>query len=693
MLRRGCGLSSDPPGGKQVARIRHLAQAAWLAQSGHLIAWVPVLLAIGIGGYFALPVEPQLPHYALAATLALGGATLAVRGARRGALLAPLIWVPVLIALGGGLAGLRAHNLAEPVLGWRYYGPIEGRVVALDRSGSDALRVTLDRVVLHNLAPARTPARVRVSLHGDQGFVTPAPGMRLILSGHLSPPSGPVEPGGFDFQRHAWFQQIGAVGYTRTPVLAIEPPGTGQLFFKARMALSAHVQARLPDEAGAFAAAIMAGDRAGLGRDTLEVLRVTNLAHLLAISGLHMGLVAGFVFAALRLLFATLLALGLQCPAKKLAAALALVVAAGYLGLSGGNVATERAFVMVAVVLVAVMLDQRAISLRSVAVAATIVLVWQPEALLGPGFQMSFAATTALVAVYGLIRDAGLPMGPRWLRPISAVVITSVVAGLATAPLSAAHFNLWSSYGLLANITSVPLMGVLIMPAAVLGTLLIPLGLDAPVFTVMGLGLDWILGVAHWVSGLDGARGTVPAPGPVVLPMMALGALFTTLWQGRARLAGAVPVALSLLLWSQAGRPDVLISDSGALVGVMTGAGRALSRPRGGGFVAENWLENDGDATTQADAAARWNAHPASPIALHALRGKRAAEALTNCGPSEWVVLDADVPESRAAQLPCMLLTPRTLRNTGSVALYTTDGGVRMVTAREITGTRLWTPQ
>ena len=676
-----------------MARIPQMIERGWLLQRGALFPWVPVLIACGIGGYFALPVEPPVQAYVMTAMLAMACAGLALWRMRRDALLAPLMWVPVLVALGGGLAGLRAHSLAEPVLGWRYYGPIEGRVVALDRSGSDALRMTLDRVVLRNVSPARTPARVRVSLHGEQGFVTPVPGLRVILTGHLSPPSGPVEPGGFDFQRHAWFQQIGAVGYTRNPVLAIAPPGAGQHFFKARMALSAHVQARLPGEAGAFAAAIMAGDRSGLGRDTLEVLRVTNLAHLLAISGLHMGLVAGFVFAALRLLFATLLALGLHCPAKKLAAALALLVAAGYLGLSGGNVATERAFVMVAVVLVAVMLDRRAISLRSVAVAATILLIWQPEALLGPGFQMSFAATTALVAVYGLIRDAGLSLGPRWLRPVSAVVVTSVVAGLATAPLSAAHFNLWSSYGLLANISSVPLMGVLIMPAAVLGTLLIPLGLDALPFHVMRLGLDWILGVAHWVSALDGARGTVPAPGPLVLPMMALGALVIVLWQGRARLAGAMPVALSLLLWSQTGRPDVLISDNGALVGVMTQAGRALNRPRGGGFVAENWLENDGDAAPQAEAAARWDARPNSPIALRALRGKRAADALTHCGPSEWVVLNADPPKGRAAELRCTLLTPQTLRKTGSVALYLGDGGVRMVTAREITGTRLWTPQ
>src|SRR6056297_613503 len=186
---------------------------------------------------------------------------------------------------------------------------------------------------------------------------------------------------------------------------------------------------------------------------------------------------------------------------------------------------------------------------------------------------MSFAATTALVAVYGLIRDARLPLGPRWLRPALAVVITTVVAGLATAPLAAAHFNLWSHYGLVANLPSMPVMGLVVMPAAVVAALLMPLGLDAVPLWIMGRGLAGILWVAHWVAGLEGARGTVPTPGPLVLPMMMLGALFMVLWQGWARLAGTVPVALSLLLWLQAARPDVLIADNGALVGVMTDKG------------------------------------------------------------------------------------------------------------------------
>src|SRR6056297_2423687 len=370
----------------------HRCAAVLLEQRGHLFPWTPVFLAAGIGFYFALRIEPPVLLLWLCGALGL----LALVQNRAGPLWGPLLCAGALISLGFALAGARAHQIAGPVLDFRYYGAVEGRIVKIDRSASDALRLTLDRVVLDRMNPANVPDRVRVSLHGQQGFITPRPGLRVMMTAHLVPPSGPVEPGGFDFQRHAWFLGIGAVGYTRTPVLTAGEAAGWQALFRARMALSAHVQDRLPGQVGAFAAAIMTGDRSGLSQETLQAMRVSNLAHLLAISGLHMGLLAGFVFAACRLGLAALPGIGLRWPIKKIAAGVAILAGAGYLGLSGGNVATERAFVMVAVMLVAVMLDRRALSLRAVAVAAVIVLCLQPEALLGPGFQMSFAATVAL---------------------------------------------------------------------------------------------------------------------------------------------------------------------------------------------------------------------------------------------------------------------------------------------------------
>jgi competence protein ComEC len=653
------------------------------AQRGALFGWVPVCLAFGIGGYFSLGFEPSAAHLAAVGVLALGCGLLARLLPEP---LRPFAVAGMLVSVGVLLAAGRAHSVAGPVLDFRYYGAVEGRIIAIERSQSDALRLTLDDVVLDWVPPARTPQRVRLSLHGDRSAdIAAEPGLRVMLTGHLSPPSGPVEPGGFDFQRHAWFVRLGAVGYARTPLMGVAEPQGGLGVFKLRMAASARIQAVLGGDVGGFAAAITTGDRSAISQSALDALRASNLAHLLAISGLHMGLMSGVVFAALRLAFALVPPLVLRVPARSIAAGGALIAAAGYLALSGGNVATQRAFIMVAVALFALMIGRRAISLRGVAIAATIVLVLRPEALMGPGFQMSFAATTALVAVFGWMRDGPIPLGPRWLQPVVAVVVSSAVAGFATAPIAAAHFNAIAQYGLLANLASVPLMGVLVIPAAVVAVVLAPLGLEAVGLWTMSLGVRWILYVAHFVTDLPQARTYVVGPGGWVLPLLALGFLTLLLWRGRLRWGGAIAMTASFVIWSGAQRPDVLVSDTGTLVGVMTAQGRALSKERGAGFVARNWLENDGDGQDQFTASRRWQQ---GDTFIH-LSGKRAAAAFGGCKRGQVVVSSVPLDKSN---LPCILHDPESLRHTGAVAyLFDEQGAMTVRTARAAAGERLWT--
>ncbi|WP_170759842.1 ComEC/Rec2 family competence protein [Ruegeria lacuscaerulensis] len=670
-------------------RVLARVEAALLNQTGYLFQWCPVCLAVGIGLYFSLRFEPDWQVYAcllvlvatsawVGRTVSSGWAALATGGA--------------LVAAGFTLAGARAHTVAEPVLSWRYYGPVEGRVVAMDRSASDALRVTLDRVRIGDVPLDRRPQRVRLSLHG--GSVSLKPGQRIMTTGHLSTPQGPVEPGGFDFRRHAWFQRLGAVGYTRVPVLTIAPPESEPQEVRTtalRMAISERVRAILPGEVGGFAAAVTTGDRSGMGQSTLESLRASNLAHLLAISGLHMGLLTGFVFLVCRLVLSAIPVVALRLPVRKLAALCALIAAVIYLMLSGGNVATERAFVMASVMLGAILIDRRAISLRAVAVAALIVLILRPESLLSPGFQMSFAATTALVAVFGALRDYGPMPGPKWLKPMATLLLSSAIAGLATAPIGAAHFNTMSHYGLLANVLSVPVMGTVVVPSAVLAALLAPFGLEALALTVMGFGLEWIMVVSAWVSGLDGAQGYVVSPPHYVLPSFAMGALWLALWRGRAKWLGVAPVALAFLLWGQGHRPDVLVADSGGLVGVMTENGRALSKEKGSGFVAMVWLENDGDGVDQKHAASRWPAgadivqrYIWQGKELVHITGKRAAQGFDECHDNQIVVSAVALDLTGE----CGVYDPKRLMETGSLAFA--NGRIR--TSREAIGNRLWSP-
>ena len=671
---------------------------ALAAQRGHLFAWVPVALSLGIGAYFALPAEPGAWALSVCALSGLG-----LLGVRRalGEGLAPLAMLGALVLAGLCLAALRTHLVAAPVLGQRFYGAVEGRIVTIDRAQSEVPRLLLDRVWLEGVAPEETPLRVRVSLHGRQDVLRPEPGLQVALTAHLSPPAGPVEPGGFDFQRRAWFERLGAVGYTRSPALAIAPAEAGRAglaVHRARMALSRVIQARVPGDEGAFAAAILTGDRSAMPRDRLQDLRDSNLAHLLAISGLHMGLLTGFVFAALRYGLALLPPLALRLPVKKIAAVIALVAAAVYLALSGGNVATRRAFVMVAVMLAAVLADRRAITLRAVALAATLILVLEPESLAEPGFQMSFAASTALVAAFGALRDwpEGRWRPPRRLRPVLAVVLSSAVAGAATAPVAAAHFNQVAQFGLLANLLSVPLMGVLVIPAAVVAGILAPLGLAWAGLAVMRLGILWILGVAHWVAGMEGAVWPVVAPVPAVLPLLALGMLWLILWRGRARWAGLAAAALALGLWHQTERPALLISASGRLAGVMTPQGRALNKPRGEGFAAESWLENDGDRVPQEVAAAR-SGFLGGAGALRVRLGGEEFVFLSGRGWEErleaacrpgWLVVPHRL--SRAPGGGCRLIDAPYLRQSGAIAVYERRDGPRLVTASAAAGRRPW---
>lgn len=650
-------------------------------------------LALGIGIYFALRFEP--PDWVF---WTCAGASVPILFLQRrfGAVGGPLVAVLALATLGFVLAGGKARLVSAPVLEFRYYGPIQGRIVGMDRSSNDALRITLDQVVLSRMDPDLTPRRVRVSLHGDQ-FMSPAPGDVVMMTGHLSPPSGPVEPGGFDFQRHAWFLRLGAVGYTRAPMVLWQRAEHGQWVFRLRMDLSQKVQEMLPGERGAFAAAVMTGDRSGMGQDTLQALRDTNLAHLLAISGLHMGLVAGFVFAALRIVMLLVPYPRYYWPIKKLAAGAALVAASGYLMLSGGSVATQRAFVMAAVALVAVMLDRRALSLRSVAMAALLILMWQPQALLSPGFQMSFAATTALVAVFERLSAWQVHREiPRWLMPFVSLLVSSAVAGAATGPVGMAHFNQISQYGLLANLLAVPVMGLIVVPMAVLSALLMPFGYEWIALWVMGLGLDWILAVANTVALWSGATRPVMAPQAGVLPFLAFGGLVLCLWQGRGRLSGAVIMVIAVVFWITSTRPHILIADTGGLVGGWTDGHRALSRPKGARFVAESWLENDGQAGTQAEAAALWpnavtggisKAEFAGIEVIHA-KGKRAAATVHSCAENQWLVSDKVLDLTG----PCQVFTPDELRHTGSVALIVMKNGPQRVTARDLSGVRLWHP-
>ncbi len=669
------------------------------AQRGHLFTWVPVCFALGIGLYFSVLVEPDLWVYCLLILTACG---LAVVVYCAPSPLDVFAFAGILVIFGLCYMGARAHYIAAPVLEFRYYGPVEGRVILRDRSSSDRIRLTLDQVRLDGVPSERRPTHVRISLLGDAAVAAGGLGVGALVmtTAHLSPPSSPVEPGAFDFRRYAWFQQLGAIGYSRVPVVLRGEADT-TVVQRLRGRVSAYLRQALPGDVGAVAAALAVGDRSYITQDIWDTLRRSNLAHLLAISGLHMGLFTGVVFSSLRVFLSLWPRLALRLNVKSWAAAGALVAGGGYLVMSGGAVATERAFVMVAVMLIATMMDRQAITVRALALAAMIVLLRRPESLLNAGFQMSFAATLALIFVFGALRDwrakTQWPRVPKIVIWGAGVFISSLVAGAATAPFGAAHFNVVSRYGLAANLLAVPVMGGAVAPAAVLSLVLSAIGLQSLGLWIVGGGISYIIWVADWVAGWTGAQAAVVIPPPWVLPVMSLGALFVVLWQGRLRWLGGLPVAIACVAWTAAGatmnsRPEVLIAQDGGLVGVMTSQGRALSRAKTKAFAADAWRRHDGDAASQEVAAQRWPVGATQVLRtipygageiIHVI-GKRGAAQITNCTKGQIIVTNQ--PSNIAGD--CEIFDPARLRVSGSVA-YRGQG--QLVTAADIAGDRFWT--
>ena len=574
---------------------------AWLeTQRQNFILWLPVALAFGIGAYFKLPFEPSVRVvWGL-----IGLETLLLVMIWRASEVARLLILILFVLISGYLAAVaRSASVSAPVLGFRYYGPVEGRVIKIDRSKSKAMRLTLDRVVLERVNPP--PEKVRISLFG--WYPELALGDRVALVGQLSPPGGPVEPGGFDFRRFAWFSQLGGLGYSRNPVLKMRPfeDGGERLWLeRIRRQLATHIAESVGGRNGAFAAAIITGDRSRIDDEVLQTLRDSNLAHLLAISGLHMGLLTGFVFLLFRYGLALFPRFALRLPVKKIGAVAAFLVGLAYLFISGQSVATQRAFIMVSVVLLAVLLDRPAFTLRAVGLAAVLVLLFRPESLLQAGFQMSFAATTALVGSFEMLRrssrwKAAKTRLPRWGASLLALVFTSAIAGGATAPIGAFHFNQISNYGLLANLLTVPLMGLLIMPAALFALFLSPFGWAAPAFWLMGKGVGWVLWVAEKFAALEFSVTYVPSGPWFVLPMIGLAGCMLFLLVGKARLWGVLLFFAAAMLWAESDRPMVLVNQNASLIGVMQGDRRVLNKETAYGFAAGIWLENDGEAEGQ----------------------------------------------------------------------------------------------
>ncbi len=691
------------PAAEFLRRLRGAAGAVVLAERERWPLWVPVLLGAGIGLYFALADEPA--GWTGAAAL-VGGLALALAGRQSPALLLGGLSC-ALIAGGFMVAQLRSHLAAAPVLDGRYGpAPVVGVVVQVE-SLPDGTRVTLEQVRLQDHAREQTPRRVRVKLRrGDH----PAVGDRIDVFARLSPPLTPAMPGAFDFQRTAWFRGLGATGFALAPMRAVPGDETSSVrlaMVSLRYRMAERVRQTLPGQTGAVAAALMTGDRSAISERTLHSMRDSGLAHLLAISGLHLGLVAATLFFGVRALLALSERLALRHPIKKWAAVAALTGSFGYLLLAGATIPTQRAFLMTGLVLIAVLLDREAISMRLVAWAAVAVLLLAPESVLGASFQMSFAAVVALVAFYEAVRGrlqslrAMLPGGivGRILAYTVGVAATTIVASAATGMIVLHHFGRIAMYGLPANMLAVPLTALWIMPWGVLAAILMPLGVEGPALAAMGLGIDAVLWIAGSVADWPGAVRHVAAMPLAGLVLVAVGGLWLCLWRYRWRYLGLAAIAAGAATIPLTPGPDIIVSGDARLMAARLADGRlSLSHGNRERFRANIWLERSGQST--ADTWPEAGGTPDSRLVcdrlgctyrvagleIALLRDGRALD--EDCRRSDVVI--SAVPVRTRCPNPTLLIDRFDLWRSGTTALWVRRGRVSIRTVAQMQGNRPW---
>ncbi len=565
------------------------------AERERWMLWLPVAFGLGIAVYFLLDSEPAW-WSGLGPLLGLTIALLVFR-----ARLVPAYLLALTLAASAGFcaAQLRTASVAAPLLTERI-GPrdVTGTVLGLERRLGDT-RLLIGPSAIGSLAQDQLPKSVRLRLAGKQSLAV-SPGDKVRLRAVLLPPPPPVVPGGYDFGRLAFYRQIGASGFILGPV-TVEPGGkvsSWRLFWsQLRDSLGQTIRASLPPSQAGVAEALLTGQRAGIDPAVQEDYRRSGLAHLLAISGLHVGLIAGILFFSLRALLALSPRLALHWPVKKIAALTTALVLPFYLPMAGASVPTQRACFMALVVLAAVLLERRAISLRLVAFAAFLVLAWTPETLLSAPFQLSFAAVTALVAAY----EAWRSRRPDWERQTAwdrrlaiyllGVLLSSLIATLATAPFAAYHFQRLALYGLAANLAAVPLTAFWIMPWCLVSYLLLPLGLETLAFVPLGWGLSALNWIAAEVAALPGATWRLPAMPLWGLIALAVGGLWLCLWRTPWRYAGVLLLLLGAGSPAFHCPPDILVTGDMRLFGLAAPNGELwLSSKRVGRFPADVWL-------------------------------------------------------------------------------------------------------
>ena len=561
-----------------------------------LSLWSPVALMCGIGWYFTLSDEPQ--HYTSLYIFVIS-AVLLWRVPRPK--IRVCLAIIMLVSAGFAVAQMRAHFIATPLLAQELHNHTVVGTIDEIEPVEEKDKLVLSHLVIEDLAPEDTPRRVRISFRGHNERLNV--GDRVTFRANIYPLPPPNMPDSYDFARHFYFRSIGGNGYAMRDAEVItgeQESGFRIWVNNLRHRIGEDMRAHMQGQVGTVAAAMTVGETGPIPSGIKTVLRDSGLAHMLAIAGLHLGIVTSVVFFNVRLLLTLYPPLALRIAVKKIAAVFALASAFIYLMLAGFPVPAQRAFIMVAFFFTAVLFDRRAITLRTLSIAALIILSIFPESLFGASFQMSFAATLAIISLYEsyshILHRGSASWGMRMWYHLLGIIATSLVATCATAPFVLYHFNRFAAFGLIANMVVVPLATFIIMPGMVLALLLMPFGLQEIGYVPMQWGTDIMISMAQWVTSLPSASLHFPSPTDWGLVMASAGLLWLCLILKPIRLLGLVLIACGLATISLHKPVDIFISRDAHQVMVRLDDGHYTAlRGTARSYTVQNWLRSEGE--------------------------------------------------------------------------------------------------
>jgi len=701
-------------------RATSVLRRALSRQSGRFVFWLPVALGAGAALYLTLPFEPAW-LWLLAPLGLIATVWISMRRLNINAYALNVFLLLLMASSGMVLCKLRAEHVRAPILSTANGNTFSVTAFVVDNVSSNdgGARLMLAPIRIRGMAPDQVPLRIRVSLRpGVLEATGIKPGDAISVFALLNPPPAPNIPGGFDFAQGAWFQGIGAVGFVPgAPRLVREPVRNLRLDLILRLnrlrweltrAIAQTVAPAFGLPIGGFAAALVTGDQAYIPQAMVQSMRDSGLAHILSISGVHMAIVGGFAFFGLRLVMASIPWLALRVPVKKVAAALGIICVLAYLAMSGAPAPAVRSAVVAVIAFGAILLDRRALSLRALAIAALVVIALTPEAVVQPGFLMSFLATAALLALAETltppIREISVP---RWVRFIQSTVHgawlslqASIVATAATTPFAIAYFNRFTLYGLVSNLFEAPITGLLVMPPLAVGTISIGTPVAWVALRIAGFGLWLIRLVSDTAAALPGAViDWSSAPG-YVLPLSTAGILWVCLVRGRLRWLGLL-AAFSILYWPRVAPPDVWIDPEGGNAAVRTASGAYVLRPKVRQYGFTQWTQHYG--LRRLDTAARDVDYECTTYACYPLPGaklrvgfwfsRRAPKDIamaTLCLNSDLVVMRNDELNWPEECKGINHITAPDLARLGAMELTRTPNGWSIVAAQPLRGHRYW---